>query len=196
MRLPDPELVEAAMQAYWDHSWRGRQPLIYEEQMPELLAVLAPIFEREFTPKRSRIRNAKPAKVDRPKDARPKSSVVPKKLRDAVLIRDEWCCQRCGLGIRRRDYSLQHRDPRGLGGSRKKHTLANLVVLCGTATTGCHGDVESFRNDAKRDGWLLPDGVVPEEWPVFRFQARWEQPGERWEKSEPHARQVEMGAAA
>lgn len=195
MRLPDEHLVEAAMEAYCNHSWRGQRPMIYEAQMPELLAVLCPVLD-EFARKRSRVPARKPAKVDRPKDTRPKSSVVPKRLRDAVLVRDEWCCQRCGLGVRGRDYSLQHRDPRGLGGSRTKHTLANLVTLCGTATTGCHGDVESFRNDAKRDGWLLPDGVVPEEWPVFRFQARWEQPGERWELSEPHARQVEMGAAA
>ena len=32
---------------------------------------------------------------------------------------------------------------------------ANLVCLCGTGTTGCHGWVEANRADARDLGWLV-----------------------------------------
>jgi hypothetical protein len=28
--------------------------------------------------------------------------------------------------------------------------VANLVALCGTGNTGCHGDVEEYRGDARK----------------------------------------------
>lgn len=31
----------------------------------------------------------------------------------------------------------------------------NLIRLCGTGTTGCHGWVESHRTEALRTGWLV-----------------------------------------
>ena len=122
------------------------------------------------------------------------STDVPAKVRAAVLARDDHTCQRCGRYLVHQPYSLQHRRPRGMGGAADPHTMANLVVLCGTATTGCHGDVESHRSRATRDGWLVPAGVSPEEWPVWRATHQWEQPGVGWVECEPHPRQVE-GAA-
>lgn len=188
MRSVEGERLDDAEQAILNHSWRSHMPDLSSEQMGELLVVWMDWYREEFAPKR-KIVTAR-------KDPRPSSSHVPARLRNAVLRRDDNSCQRCGLSLYGRDYSLQHRDPRGMGGSRSKHTMANLVALCGTATTGCHGDVESFREDARRDGWLVPDGVDPEEWPVRRFGKRYEQPGERWTPAPPHPRQVEMGAAA
>lgn len=188
-RFVEGERLDNAADLIEDHSWKTHMPNLSAEQLSELLVVLVPWYREEFRPTR-----VTPTQVKR---RRPSvSSNVPAKLRNAVLVRDNHCCQRCGLSLYGRDYSLQHRDPRGMGGSRTKHTMANLVALCGTATTGCHGDVESYRTDARRDGWLVPDGVGPEEWPVYRFQARWEQPGERWASAVPHSRQVEMGGAA
>lgn len=125
-----------------------------------------------------------------------KSSTIPKAIREAVLERDSNKCQRCGRSLYGQQYSLQHRDPRGAGGSKLRHTMANLVALCGSATTQCHGHVESYRIEARAHGWLVPHGAVPEEWPVLRFGRVWMQPGETWSDAEPHPRQLEMGAAA
>lgn len=83
---------------------------------------------------------------------------VTQATRNAVLARDEETCQRCGCRIDRNDYSLQHRRPRGAGGSKLPHIneAPNLLTLCGSATTGCHGWVESFRIDARGFGWSIP----------------------------------------
>lgn len=187
-RFVEGDRLDDAEQLILNHSWVSNMPRLDADQLSELLGVLAPLYREEFRPTR-----VTPAQRKRKPSV---SSNIPTKLRNAVLVRDGNRCQRCGLSLYGRDYSLQHRDPRGMGGSKLRHTMANLVALCGTATTGCHGDVESFRNDAKRDGWLIPDGVTPEEWPVLRFEARWEQPGDVWVQAEPHPRQIEMGAVA
>lgn len=129
-----------------------------------------------------------------PVKARSESTHIPKPIRKAVLERDAHTCQRCGRYLVGRLYSLQHRDPRGAGGSKLLHTMANLVTLCGTATTQCHGNVESHRLEAKALGWLIPDGVTPEEWPVRRWTPdgpQWMQPAETWTSAVPHPRQRE-----
>lgn len=130
-----------------------------------------------------------------------RSSVIPRPLRRAVLKRDLWSCQRCGRVIGDESqlfspYSLQHRDPRGMGGSKLLHTMANLVTLCGTGTTQCHGWVESHRPQSYAEGWLVPNGVTPEEWPVRRFGETYQQPGDEWLPAKPHERQIEMRTAA
>jgi len=148
-------------------------------------------------------RAGKPLKRGPVKPRKPSAStIIPKPIRDAVLARDEHTCQRCGRYIGNNcgvPYSLQHRRPRKMGGSKLLHTMANLVTLCGTATSPghCHSAVESNRIAAKDRGWLVPDGVTPEVWPVLRFGEWWEQPGETWSRCDPHPRQVEaLGDAA
>lgn len=45
-------------------------------------------------------------------------------------------------------WSVQHREPRKMGGAKGRPWVAraaNGVLLCGTGTTGCHGDVEHHR---------------------------------------------------
>ncbi len=126
-----------------------------------------------------------------PVKARSESAHIPRPIRLAVLDRDEDCCQRCGRSVLSIRYSLHHRRPRKLGGSRHLHTMANLVTLCGTGTTGCHGEVEADRPTSRAFGWLVPNGVTPEQWPVFRHGS-WQQPGDIWTACEPHPRQTEM----
>jgi hypothetical protein len=127
-----------------------------------------------------------------------KSSTIPKAIREAVLERDDRHCARCGISLYGRFYSLHHRRARGAGGSNRLHTMANLVALCGSGTTSgsCHAHVESSRTESYAIGWLVPHGVTPEQWPVFRH-GQWMQPGETWSTCEPHPRQVELikGAA-
>lgn len=80
-------------------------------------------------------------------------------VRRLVLRRDGNRCRRCGVevDVRAGAYSLQHRRPKGAGGSRlaEANLPGNLVTLCGSATTGCHGEVESHRDDAFAEGFLL-----------------------------------------
>lgn len=77
----------------------------------------------------------------------------------AVLERAGYCCEACGKTVgdeRGVDYSIHHRKARGMGGTRFGANLAsNLLVLCGSGTTGCHGYVESHRSEAMACGWLV-----------------------------------------
>lgn len=121
-----------------------------------------------------------------------------KKMRDAVLERDDYTCQRCGRDIRNCPYSLQHRLPRGRGG---KNTMANLVTVCGSATTPgmCHDWMENHeRAQARIDGWLVPSDNSPEDWPVRRFgRKEYQLPGEtEWTPAEQHPLQAEWELAA
>jgi hypothetical protein len=142
---------------------------------------------------------------------KPRDTGPSKKLRDAVLERDSYTCQRCGRYLPNSGlpYSLQHRLPRG----RRRtdaNTFANLVTLCGDATSGdlagsdhCHAHVESYRRRATREGWLVPSGINPEDWPVLRFGEHWSMPGEPdengqngWVECEPYPGQQTWGTAA
>lgn len=78
-------------------------------------------------------------------------------------------CELCEVllaGVR--DVSVHHRCPRRMGGTRKPwiNDLVNLLLVCGSGTTGCHGRIESNRSIAYDAGWLLHDGADPWETPV------------------------------
>lgn len=90
-----------------------------------------------------------------------------------VFDRDGGRCVRCGSfvhGERGLSYSLHHRLPRRSGGSKRPelNLAANLVTLCGSATTpgGCHTAVESARAAALAGGWLLHANQEPAAVPV------------------------------
>jgi hypothetical protein len=90
---------------------------------------------------------------------------------DAILERDGNACGRCGgalWGTRGFDYSIQHRRARGAGGSLAPDTNApqNGLALCGHGTAGCHGHVESHREEAEDNGWAVPQGGDPLKIPV------------------------------
>lgn len=80
---------------------------------------------------------------------------------EAVWVRDEGRCARCGAGLQRSDrgrsWSVHHRRPRGMGGSRVAwvNLPSNLVLLCGSGVDGCHGWVEANRAEAVELGWLV-----------------------------------------
>lgn len=74
-------------------------------------------------------------------------------------------CERCG---RAPGSNIHHRRPRGAGGSKDPATNvpSNLLLLCGSGTTGCHGQIESHRAEAKANGWLLEQWQNPLRTPV------------------------------
>lgn len=82
----------------------------------------------------------------------------------------EWCGQPPSWGS-----SVHHRKPRGMGGSRKVHVnaAANLLFLCGSGVTGCHGWVESNRQEAVTYGLLVPRPAFPATTPIFYRRKRW-----------------------
>ncbi|MGW5645040.1 hypothetical protein ACWEV3_40865 [Saccharopolyspora sp. NPDC003752] len=74
-------------------------------------------------------------------------------------------CERCGTAL---GTNVHHRRPRGAGGSKDPATNlpSNLLLLCGSGTTGCHGWIESHRAIAYEHGWLLHSWQIPLESPV------------------------------
>lgn len=92
----------------------------------------------------------------------------PDKLtRDVVLHRDRAQCAFCGKrpgGA----WSIHHRTRRGMGGTRADYINwpSNLVILCGTGTTECHGWVESNRTKAKDLGLLVHWNHIPSQRPI------------------------------
>lgn len=90
-----------------------------------------------------------------------------------VWQRDQGRCVRCGrpaVG----EWSIQHRRARGMGGTRRPdaNSAANLVVLCGSATTGCHGWVESHPTEAARWGYRVAQNQDPAQVAVW-WHGRW-----------------------
>jgi hypothetical protein len=91
-------------------------------------------------------------------------------IRKRVLARDEFCV-RCGFLIDPGNYSIHHRKPRGMGGTKDPaiSRLSNLLALCGSGTTGCHGWVESSRRLAYERGFLLHHNDNAKTTPVFTY---------------------------
>lgn len=80
---------------------------------------------------------------------------------ELVKRRDGGRCAKCGHvvthGQRGIDWSLHHRRPRGSGGTVLDwvNLPANLLILCGSGVTGCHGWVETHREKARDLGYLV-----------------------------------------
>ena len=91
--------------------------------------------------------------------------------RQIVKLRSGGQCERCGRSLG--EYtprSLHHRRPRGMGGNKSVETNspANAVAVCGTANSpdGCHGWIESNRQEALELGWLVRQGHDPSSIPI------------------------------
>lgn len=97
------------------------------------------------------------AATKRPRDTGPSRS-----QRAIVLGRSGGHCEICWVllldeGRWLGPHSVHHRRPRRAGGDPRPSTNdpSNLLLLCGTATTGCHQRVEADRVTALANGWLL-----------------------------------------
>lgn len=119
----------------------------------------------------------------RARPARPASaSDIPAATRALVIDRDLGRCVRCGRRLAGQPYSIHHRSPRRMGGTSLAsiHDPANLILLGGTGSTGCHGWVESNRAAAVELGWLVRSGRDPAGQPVLVQWLGWAYPGEQW----------------
>jgi len=87
-------------------------------------------------------------------------------MRGLVLARDNWHCVACGkpAGGACTWWSLQHRVARGQGGGNEAW---NLIVLCGSAVTGCHGRCEAQDREMQARGYWLESWQDPAAEPVM-----------------------------
>lgn len=97
---------------------------------------------------------------------------------EIVRARDSYRCVVCGASIhgqRGWDWSIQHRQARQMGGCKQPYINApsNLLLVCGSGTTGCHGRIESDRDWAKDHGWNIPRPLVPIEHPALLWPGDW-----------------------
>lgn len=100
---------------------------------------------------------------------------------DLILERAQHSCEACGASVGDRrgfDWSVQHRRPRRMGGTRWAgiNLPSNLLILCGSATTpgSCHHFAENWRASSVASGWLVLSRVDPATVPVLVLH------GSRW----------------
>ncbi len=107
--------------------------------------------------------------------AKPKPNRVSDETRFAVLARAFYKCERCDRDFLGYPVSVHHRRPRMMGGSKNEmlHEMANLIVLCGTGTSGCHGWIESNRAVARELGYLIQKIESAEEIPFQGKSGLW-----------------------
>lgn len=102
-------------------------------------------------------RAAAPHPIRRPRDTGASAAVEA-----LVIARDGGRCVRCGVALgsmRGQDWSMQHRCARGAGGTSRPelNQPGNLILLCGSGVTGCHGWVEHHLTAARSPalGWSI-----------------------------------------
>ena len=77
--------------------------------------------------------------------------------RSLVKERDHYLCARCGISVYGIRTSIHHRRNRGEGGSGDPaiNSPANLLLVCGTGTTGCHGWIGGNPTEAGQYGFVV-----------------------------------------
>lgn len=114
---------------------------------------------------------------------RPRKPRVAPEVREHVLLRAGGRCEVAAAPeCRTRHRSLtsavggsqHHRLPGRMGGSKRTavHAVSNLLQVCGHGTAGCHGWIESNRETALGNGWLLHEGQDPAVVPVLLHDGR------------------------
>lgn len=118
---------------------------------------------------------------ERVKAKRPRSTGPRAVERLVIVARAGGSCELCGVPVAFVDddgqvtplaaYSIHHRQPRGMGGTSDlaANSATNLLLLCGTGTSGCHGMVETQRALAVEHGWLVPRPTNPADVPALLF---------------------------
>ena len=69
--------------------------------------------------------------------------------------RDGMRCVRCGRSLYGVAASRHHRRRRSQSTKDVMHNVENLILLCGTGTTGCHGYVHGHPAESYEAGWLV-----------------------------------------
>lgn len=83
------------------------------------------------------------------------------KSRSLLRERSDRICEVCGLA---RATNAHHRKNRSQGGGDE---LSNLLDVCGSGTTGCHGWITENPATSYLNGWSVRQPDSPLEVPVF-----------------------------
>lgn len=86
---------------------------------------------------------------------------IPAKVRGQLRMREDNWCAKCGLKYAN---NAHHRKNRSQGG---QDDLSNLLLLCGSGTTGCHGYITEHPRDSINHGWSVLSVHNPIDIPVF-----------------------------
>lgn len=89
--------------------------------------------------------------------------------RTRLLLRADHLCEVGLRGCFRRANNAHHRKNRSQGGT---DDLSNLLLLCGSGTTGCHGWITEHPGEAKRMGWSTWRSDNPADVPVM-YRGQW-----------------------
>lgn len=97
---------------------------------------------------------------------------LPGETRQGIFQRARFACELCG---KETGLTIHHRRPRQMGGTSRPdiHWPSNLLAVCGSGTTGCHGHIESQRERSYHYGWLVRTGFSSEETPFCDMKGRW-----------------------
>jgi hypothetical protein len=88
-----------------------------------------------------------------------------------IVERDQWRCVRCGVFCGSTASSVHHL----VLGNRSNNVASNLILLCGSGTTGCHGWVHAHPKKAREGGWIRSrHAQSPADMPVL-----YDQPGRK-----------------
>lgn len=90
----------------------------------------------------------------------------------SVRARDDHRCVRCCESDMGTPLSTHHRRNRGMGGSRWPgiNLPSNLLTLCGSGTTGCHGWVTDHPREAMAAGLVVSKFADPTAMPVYTWR--------------------------
>ena len=75
-----------------------------------------------------------------------------------ALARQGWHCMRCGRNLL---------DP------TVRDLPCNIVELCGSGTTGCHGWAHAHPAEAERFGYIIPSWRAPLSVPIRDWNGDW-----------------------
>lgn len=91
-------------------------------------------------------------------------SDIPRKTKGLVFLRDNGQCIRCGY---EGELNFHHRKLRRHAPKDEVHNPENVIMLCGSGTTGCHGWVHSNPRESYRLGWMVRSWDRPEKAPCL-----------------------------
>jgi len=99
-----------------------------------------------------------------------------KAVKALVWERAEGCCERCGRVLRlESDISYHHRRLKGMGGDSRHdtHLAGNLILLCGSGTTGCHTWVHGHPLESRDEGFIVSRWADPTQWGFLSALRGW-----------------------
>jgi len=84
---------------------------------------------------------------------------------ELATLRDDGVCVKCRRSHPIFGVNRDHRQNRKTGNT----VVANIQLLCGSGTTGCHGQKTMNPEWALKEGWSVPSWADPEKWPARRW---------------------------